>query len=118
MATTSGHIVSTLPVNGWVAVGSAIGESLARAGRQLDDVSVLLELEADDLKRQVGGEPVLSSFELQRLAEALGTTTGVWFYGDRPALFRGEDASGAAAAAAAIGRELMLRHLALEAASG
>ncbi len=118
MTTLPTHIVPTCPVRGWGAVGDMIAESITRAGRTLAEASVLAEVEANELRRQIHGEPALSAFELHRLAGKLGTTTGAWFYGDRPALFRGRDASGAAAQAETIGRELMLRHLALEAACG
>lgn len=118
MATVSGHIVPSVPVNGWLVVGRMIGEAIAGAGRTPADVGASLDLSVADLQWQIKGEPVLSTFELERLARELGTTTGAWFYDDRAALFRGQDARGAAAEAERIGRELMLRHLGLEAACG
>lgn len=118
MADQDVRIVRALPATDWLVVGRRIANSIERAGLTIESASVHAGLDADDVQRQVNGEPRLSAFELQQLAELLATTTGAWFYDDRPALFRGQAASDAAADAERIGRELMLRHLGLEAACG
>ncbi|MCW2997045.1 MAG: hypothetical protein JWN65_594 [Solirubrobacterales bacterium] len=118
MTAASHRIVPAFPVHGWEEAGRLISAAIETSGASVQDVAAAAGIALEDLQRQIGGEPVLATFELSALAVALGTTTGAWLYGDRPALFRGQDTSGAAAEAEAIGRELMLRHLALEASCG
>ena len=118
MSSPTAEAISPRSVADWPTVGSRLAHARKAAGLERAELADRVGVDHDELRRQEAGDPVLDSFDLQRLAAALGTTTGALFYGDRRAMFRGEGDNDAAAQAEELGRRLMAEFLAIEAVCG
>lgn len=105
------------PISDWGVVGQRAKEARAQADVTPGTVERALGITEEDLARFEAGEPVLSSYEIRELAELCRTTWGALFYGDEEPLFRGKAEVEVAREASRLGRELMLRYLAVEAIS-
>jgi transcriptional regulator with XRE-family HTH domain len=118
MSSPTAEAISPRSVADWPTVGSRLAYARKAERLELRELAARVGIDHDDLRRQEAGDPVLDSFDLQRLAAALRTTTGALFYDDRRAMFRGEGDNGAAAEAEEVGRRLMAEFLAIEAVCG
>jgi transcriptional regulator with XRE-family HTH domain len=116
MSSHTAEAITSRSVADWSTVGQRMAAARHEVGLALDDLAGPVGLDAGDLSRQEAGEPVLGSFDLERVAGFLGTTIGAWFYEDQRAMFRGVGDDRAATEAEEIGRRLMAEYLAVEAA--
>jgi transcriptional regulator with XRE-family HTH domain len=118
MSSSAAEAISSRPVADWSTVGSRLASARKAAGFDPDVLAERVGVARDELLRQEAGDPVLDSFDLKGLADALGTTTGAWFYDDQRAMFRGEGDRDAATQAEEAGRRLMAEFLAIERVCG
>lgn len=106
-----------IPAADWPTVAERVAAARRHAGTSAAEAAEAIDATETELLAFEAGDPVLGVYDLQLLADLLGTTTGAWFCGDERPLFRSTDKA-ACEEAARIGAGLMARHLASEAAAG
>lgn len=111
-------LISSRPVEDWATIGARVAEAREAKGLKLSDVQQVVGIAPNDLLRLEVGEAVISMHEMKVLADLLDTTTGAWFYADQRPIFRGAAEDGAAREAEVVGRDLMMKFLAVEAVCG